>query len=143
MVLVNWYGIFIRSNLQVAQNGRFLINPIYPGGSTMFANLLDFGLSESMKVCFPATICSPKLSLQSLILYCLRENFLEYPPNITTGTSIMVYLTPILWFKNYKLCIGFQILPDASFASVKIINAFVDTILKLTIKTVDKSNVRT
>ena len=96
----------------------------------MFANFLDFGLSESLKVCFPEAICSPKLSLQSLILYCLRENFLEYPPNITIETSIMVYLTPILWFKNYKLCIDFRILPDASFASVKILSAFLDTDLE-------------
>ena len=43
----------------------------------------------------------------------------------------MVYLTPILWFKNYRLCIGFQILPDTSFASVKIISAFVDTDLEV------------
>ena len=42
----------------------------------------------------------------------------------------MVYLTPILWFKNYKLCIDFRILPDASFASVKIISAFLDTDLE-------------
>ena len=36
-----------------------------------------------------------------------RENFLvlEYPPNITIGTSIIVYLIPqhFSWLKNYKL----------------------------------------
>ena len=40
----------IRSNRRVAQNGKFVINPEYPGGSTMVAKILDFGLSESLKI---------------------------------------------------------------------------------------------
>ena len=40
----------IRSNLPVAENGRFVIYPAYSGGGTMVANILDFKLSESLKM---------------------------------------------------------------------------------------------
>ena len=61
----------ISSNLLVVQNGRFVINPIYLGGSTMVAKFLEFGLSESLKMRSPEAFCSSKLSLESWILHCL------------------------------------------------------------------------
>ena len=135
----------IRSNLQVAQNGRFVINPIYSRGSTMVAKFLDFGLSESLKMHSLGAFCSPKLSLESRILHSLPENFPEYLPNITIGTStsIIVYLIPQHLFHGSKItnCSDFKTLPDVSFACVKTISAFVDTDLKLMMKMVDKSNV--
>ena len=50
----------------------------------MAAKILDFRLSENLKMCSPGPFacCSPKLSLENWILCCLCENFLEYPPNI-------------------------------------------------------------
>ena len=39
---------FIRSNLRVAQNGRFVVNPIYLGGGNMVAKMLEFRLSENL-----------------------------------------------------------------------------------------------
>ena len=43
----------IRSNLPVAQNGRFVICLVYPGGGTMVAKILGFELSESLKMRSP------------------------------------------------------------------------------------------
>ena len=40
----------MRSNLQVAQNGRFVMNPTYLGDDYMVAKVLDFRLSESLKM---------------------------------------------------------------------------------------------
>ena len=40
----------IRSNLRVAQNGRFVINPVYSGGGIMVAKMLDFRLSKRLKM---------------------------------------------------------------------------------------------
>ena len=50
----------------------------------MAAKILDFRLSENLKMCSPGPFacCSPKLSLENWILCCLCKNFLEYPPNI-------------------------------------------------------------
>ena len=62
---------YIFSNLWVAQNRRFVINPVYPGGGTLVAKILDFRLTESQKNAFSNTFCSPKLSLGSWILHCL------------------------------------------------------------------------
>ena len=44
------FPICIRSNLQVAQNERFVISPVYPGSCTNVAKILDFGLSENLKI---------------------------------------------------------------------------------------------
>ena len=43
----------ICSNLRVAQNGRFVMNPIYLGGGNMVAKILNFRLSESLKMRCP------------------------------------------------------------------------------------------
>ena len=53
-----------RSNLRVAQNGRFVINPIYPGGSTMVAKILGFGLSESLKMCSQELLLSQIITIK-------------------------------------------------------------------------------
>ena len=39
----------MHSNLPVAQNWRIVIYPVYPGGGTMVAKILDFRLSGSLK----------------------------------------------------------------------------------------------
>ena len=52
-------NIRIRSNLRVAQNGRFVIYPVYPGGSTLVAKILDFRLFENLKNVLSKTFCSP------------------------------------------------------------------------------------
>ena len=41
----------IHSNSQVAQNRKFVIYPVYPRGGSMVAKILDFRLSESLKIC--------------------------------------------------------------------------------------------
>ena len=43
----------IRSNLRVAQNGRFAMNTIYLVSGNMVAKGLDFRLSESLKMRSP------------------------------------------------------------------------------------------
>ena len=40
----------IRSNHRVAQNGRCVIHLVHPGGGTKAAKILDFKLSESLKM---------------------------------------------------------------------------------------------
>ena len=51
--------IIIRSNLRVAQNGRFVINSVYSGGGTMVAKILDFKLPESQKMCSKSPFALP------------------------------------------------------------------------------------
>ena len=55
----------IRSNLWVAQNLRFVIDPVYSRGGTMFAKILDFRLFENLKNALSKTFYSTKLSLES------------------------------------------------------------------------------
>ena len=55
----------ICSNLTVAQNRRFVINPIYSRGDTMVVKILDFRLFESLKRTLSRTSNSPKLSVES------------------------------------------------------------------------------
>ena len=73
----------IRSNLRVAQNGRFVINPVHPGGDTMVTKILDFRLFESLKNALCSTCCSPEFSLKK---FAFRILFLECPPDITIRT---------------------------------------------------------
>ena len=42
--VVNKDSFKLRSNLRVAQNERFVINPIHPGKGTMVAKISDFRL---------------------------------------------------------------------------------------------------
>ena len=49
----------IRSNLQVAQNGRFVINPIRPGNGTKAAKILVSRLFESLKMRSPGPFALP------------------------------------------------------------------------------------
>ena len=55
----------ICSNLTVAQNRRFVINPIYSRGDTIVVKILDFRLFESLKKTLSRTFNSPKLSVGS------------------------------------------------------------------------------
>ena len=142
-VLISWIGIItnvstIRSNLQVAQNGTIVINPVYPRGGTMLVKILNFRLFESLKGAFSKIFCPPKFSLGSRILHCLCKNFLEYPPDI------IVYIISKNFprFKNYKILI-LNLILGASFACAKTISAFVDPDLLLMMKMVAKSNART
>ena len=68
----------IRSYLWVAQNERPVINPVYLGGGTMVAKILDFRLFERIQYALFRTFCSPELSPESWILHCPCESFLEY-----------------------------------------------------------------
>ena len=52
--------------------------PSISQSGTMVAKILDFRLFESLKNALSRTFCSPKLSLESWILHCLRENFPVY-----------------------------------------------------------------
>ena len=45
--------MIVESKFPVAQNGRFVIYPVYPRGGTMVAKILDFGLFESLKMHSP------------------------------------------------------------------------------------------
>ena len=106
--IIKTYTFFtecIRSNLQVAQNGRFVINPVHPGGGTMDSKLWYFRLFKSLKNARSRTFQSPKLSLGSWISHFICENFPEYPPDIIIPASIIVYLIQqhFSWFKNYNL----------------------------------------
>ena len=58
----------------------------------MVSKILDFRFFESLKNALSRTFYSLKLSLESWISHCLRQNVPEYPPCITMRTSIMVYL---------------------------------------------------
>ena len=133
-VWISWIQITtnlstIRSNLPIAENGRIVINPVYPGGGIMLVKILDFRLFESLSSAFSRIFCSPKLSLGNWILHCLCKNFLEYPPDMIIQTSVIVSLIPKHFsrFKNYKLLILILVL-GASFASAKTISAFVDPV---------------
>lgn len=67
----------------VAQNGMFVMNPVYPGGVTMLdtgEKSLDHRPSEMPKKC----------TLQDLLL-CLRESFSEYPRDSNTNFSISLF----------------------------------------------------
>ena len=78
-----FYLGFICSNLQVDQNGRFVINPVHVGGGSMVAKILNFRLSESLKNALSSILPSSELSLESSILHFLCKNLPEYPPGIT------------------------------------------------------------
>ena len=54
--------LFIHSNLRLAQSGKFAINPLYPGGGTIFVKIMDFRLFESLKRALSRAFYSPKLS---------------------------------------------------------------------------------
>ena len=104
--------IFIPSNLWEAQNGRFIMKPVYSGGGNMVSvggKILDFRLSRKPKKCtLQGTFRTPKLSLESWILQCFRENFAEYLCDITIRISIIIYSVPqhFSWFrcKLYWVC---------------------------------------
>ena len=49
----------LRSNLRVAQNGRFVMNPIFPRDDTTVVKILDFRLSESLKMRSPGPFALP------------------------------------------------------------------------------------
>ena len=51
--------------------------------------ILDSRLSESPKNEFSRTFYKPKLSLESEILHCLRQNFPEYPRDITAHFMVL------------------------------------------------------
>ena len=79
-----WIGLyFVRSNLLVAQNGRFLAKSVYLEGGTMVptrGKILDFKLSEIAKNKLFRTFCSLRLSLKSWIF----RGFLQEPSWILT-----------------------------------------------------------
>ena len=59
-------------NPRVAQNERFIMKPVYLGGSTMVptrGKILNFRLSESLKNKLSRTFCSPKVSLESCTVF--------------------------------------------------------------------------
>ena len=68
------------------------------------SEILDYRLSESPENAFSRTFSSPKLPLESWILYCLWKNFHEYPSDITIWILIIAYSVPqqFSWFKKYK-----------------------------------------
>ena len=72
----------IRSNLPVAQNKRFVIYPVSPGGGTMIAKIWILGSMKAWK-CTLQDLFSLNLPQESSNMLCLHDNFLEYPPNIT------------------------------------------------------------
>ena len=110
----------------------------------MAAKILGFTLFETLQYGVFRTFCSPELSLKNWILHCVRENFPEYPPDITIQISTIVYLIPQLfsWLKSYKVLIP-KFFPGGSFASTKTIRALLDMNPLLMMKMVAKSNART
>ena len=77
---------FIRSNLRVAQNGRFVINPVYLEVVPWSPQFGILGSLESLEKAFFRTLLSPKLILESWIPHYLCESSPEYPLGITIGT---------------------------------------------------------
>ena len=57
------YVCIIRSNLRVAESGRFVVNLVYSGGGTMLPKILDFKLFEILKNALSRIFCSPELYL--------------------------------------------------------------------------------
>ena len=84
---------FLENSCQLLEHPNTLtLNPVHPGGGSMVSKILDFRFFESLKNALSRTFYSLKLSLESWISHCLRQNVPEYPPCITMRTSIMVYL---------------------------------------------------
>ena len=48
--------MYINSNFHVAQNWRFVVNPVYYGGETIDAKIWDFRLSGSLKMQSPGPL---------------------------------------------------------------------------------------
>ena len=65
------------------------------------AKMLDFRFSESLKMHSSGPLVLPNYTNEVEF----SKNFLQYPPIVTIGISIIVYLIPqhFSWFKNYKL----------------------------------------
>ena len=108
---------------------RFVVNSVYPGGSSMIAKILDFRLSENA---LSRIFCSAKLSLESWILNCLRENLFKCPPNITKRISIIVYLILqyFSWLTSYELYWFWNSFLTLLSYVPEQLSAFVDTDLK-------------
>ena len=98
------WRIYIRSNLRVAQNGRFVITQYSFQIGPCLSKLWILGSLKTWKFLLQDVLLS-MIILESWTLHCPCENFLEYPPNITIGVSIVVFLILLhfSWFKNFKL----------------------------------------
>ena len=57
--------------------------------------ILDFRLSKSPKNELSRDFFSPKLSLESWILHCIRENLSEYPRDVTVEKLRIVSSTAL------------------------------------------------
>ena len=130
----------IECNLQVAQNGWFIIKPVYLRGSMMMSTweeILVFGSLKAQQMNSSRTFCSPKLSLQSWINHYIHKKFPEYPHGITVRILVIVIQFHST-FHGLKItnCIDSQTSSGTSFACAKKMCAFVDTDLLLNMKMV-------
>ena len=132
---------YILSNLWVAQNKRFVINPVYPGGAKIgFAKILDFRLWKPTKCTLQDLLLSqiiPRklnftLSLWELSWISTWHNYMKFNNSLFNSQHFS-------WFKYYEVFIH-KLVPSSSFTSAKTIRALFETDLLLMMKVVVKSN---
>ena len=132
---------YILSNFWVAQNRRFVINPVYPGGAKIgFAKILDFRLWKPTKCTLQDLLLSqiiPRklnftLSLWELSWISTWHNNMKFNNSLFNSQHFS-------WFKYYEVFIH-KLVPSSSFTSAKTIRALFETDLLLMMKVVVKSN---
>ena len=132
---------YILSNLWVAQNRRFVINPVYPGGAKIgFAKILDFRLWKPTKCTLQDLLLSqiiPRklnftLSLWELSWISTWHNNMKFNNSLFNSQHFSS-------FKYYEVFIH-KLVPSSSFTSAKTIRALFETDLLLMMKVVVKSN---
>ena len=72
---------------------------------------------------------SPKLSLESWILHCIRENFSEYLRDVTVEKLRIVSSTALFTVYKLQTELILKLVPGCSFACAKTIRALVGLML--------------
>ena len=71
------------------------MNPIYLGGDNIVVKILDFRLSENLKIPTSEPFALPIYQfIKDEFCIAFLRNILEYLPNIIIGISIILYLIP-------------------------------------------------
>ena len=122
---------YIRSNLQVAQNGRFVINLVHPGHGNMVATILDynFGLWKSEKCTLQDLLLFQIIPIGSWIL---REFswISTWHSSMNFSNSLFNFTTFFMVWKLQTALI-IKLVPGCFFAWAETISAFVDLELQL------------
>ena len=129
------YAGWVRSNLRVAQNGRF----VYPGSDTMVSKFWFLNSLKAWKM-HPLGPSAPP-SLKTWILHCLRKNFPEILRDF--DNSLFNSTVYFLLLKESKTVLILKLVLGTSFTTARIISDFVERNPLLMMIMVAKSNGRT